>query len=161
MNVVYSTKRSLEQWKLDLYDIALNLQHQYHISHEEMNKRLEYKKRGWVGFRVRKRETETGISVSIEWYYLVYMDNKCYSKNIKRGKNGGALANGVKRNARGWEYDLAMDTIEKLRPVETALNDVSSMLRIYHHAVKQLPEDSYSWVHDLIDDYYTEPEDNY
>ena len=161
MNVVYATKKSLDEWKLELYDIAVQIQHDYNASHDLMNKHLEYKKRGWVGFRVRKRETENGVSVSIEWYYLVYMDNKCYSKNIKRGKNGGALASAIKRNAYPWEYDLAMDTIEQLRPVETALNDVASMLRIYRHAVKQLPEDSYSWVHDLIDDYYTEPEDDY
>ena len=161
MNVIQTTKRSLEQWKIDLYDMAMHIQYEYRTSHDAMNKRLEYKKRGWVGFRVRKRETETGLSISIEWYYLIYVDNKCYSKNIRRGKNGGALLSGIKRNAHGWEYDLAMDTIEKLRPVETALNDVSSMLRIYHHAAKQLPEDSYSWIHDLIDEYYTEPEDDY
>ena len=161
MNVIEETKQVLDQWKLELFDIAEEIQKEYKNRHDSMNIILQYKKRGWTGFRVRKREMDSGVSVSIEWYYLVYINNKVYSKNIKRGKNSGALLNGIRRVSKPWEYDLALEVIEQLGPVEATLSDVSNMLRIYRHAAKQLPEDSYSWVHDLIDDYYTEPEDNY
>ena len=125
---------------------------QHKEKHDEKNARLPYKQRGWTGFRVRERQTKTGLSVSIEWYYLVYMNSKPYSKNIKKGVKGGALLNNVKRVARRWEYDLILDIYEDLHPIELALNDVSSMLRIYRHTSKLLNEITYSCLDDMVDD---------
>jgi len=42
--------------------------------------------------------------------------------------------------AHSWEYELVQDVFDELQIIESALNDVSSMLRIFHHASKLLNE---------------------
>lgn len=154
MNELIETKIVLDKLKLALYEKAVVLQDIYKMKHEEKNSRLPYKKRGWVGFRVRQSEGRMGLSVSIEWYKLTYMNNKSYSQGIKKGVKGGALLNNIKRCATRWEYDLVLDIVEELRPVEVALNDVSKMMRIYQHAVKSLNENTYLSIGDIVDNPY-------
>lgn len=154
MSAGQETKEALDQWRVELCSKAMELQKLYITKHEEQNRRLEYKKRGWLAFRVRQRDAKTGMSISIEWYKLIYINNKSYSQNIKKGVKSGALLRNIKKNARPWEYNLAVEIIEELRPIETALYDVSSMLRIYHHAIKSLNEISYSRLDDLVENPY-------
>lgn len=154
MSAGLETKEALDQWRVELCTKAIELQKLYITKHEEQNRRLAYKKRGWVSFRVRQREAKTGMSISIEWYKLIYMNSKPYSCAIKKGVRGGALLRNLKKGTQSWEYDLAVEIIEELRPIEEALYDVSSMLRIYHHAVKSLNEISYSCLDDLVENSY-------
>ncbi len=45
-----------------------------------------------------------------------------------------------------------LEIFEDLHPIELALNDVSSMLRIYHHSAKLLNEITYSCLDGMVED---------
>ncbi len=124
--------------------------------YEPKNTKSEY--RGWVGVRVRCREIKTGMTVTIEWYLLNYKNGTYRSINIKRGKSFSVLCKNIKKESQDWEYELALEALEKLEPIEKALRHIGKMTLQYHLATKAVPIHDYPWLDKLIDDQYVEYE---
>ncbi len=142
-------KANIVRWQESTYESIKALERDYFSEHSNNNNNLEYKDKGYTAFRVRRRETATGISIAIEWYKWVFVRGKekqPRSKFIKKGSSNKALLNNIKKTARPWEYELASIYVEKLRPYVDTLKVLGKMSRYNYAAMKVNPIQNYIYL---------------
>lgn len=135
-------KDGVRRWQACIYAGLKEIEQNYFTDHNFANAALENKHKGYTGFRVRRRENSTGLSVAVEWYKLklICSDKKTVrSQPINKGSSEKALLRNIKRTAHDWEYELAVEYVAKLRPYLETLKSLGKISRYNYAAIKNNP----------------------
>ncbi len=143
MSAVTELKINIDSWLTFLYQELKEIEIDYLIEHDLNNEELPYKDRGFVRLRVRQKFTKTGECITVNWYKLVFVAGKTRSRHIKKGAAKTTLMNNIRRQAKGWEYELISDFIKKIEPIEESLRDIGKISRAYNRAINRFPEGYY------------------